>query len=126
MICRLLGLPQRMSILVACGNSICGNSAIAAVAPVIGADGDDIACSISFTAVLGVIVVLTLPLLVPILHLSLTQYGVLAGLTVYAVPQVLAATLPIGALRGRSCSASRCLPAACGRRTAIPTSAGRR
>ncbi len=98
MLGRLLGLPLRMAILVACGNSICGNSAIAAVAPVIGADGDDIAASISFTAVLGVVVVLTLPLLVPILHLSLTQYGVLAGLTVYAVPQVLAATLPIGAL----------------------------
>jgi len=48
--------------------------------------------------VLGVVVVLTLPLLVPVLHLTLTQYGVLAGLTVYAVPQVLAATLPIGAL----------------------------
>ena len=97
-ICRMLGLPLRMAILVACGNSICGNSAIAAVAPVIGADGDDIASSISFTAVLGVVVVLTLPLLVPVLQLSLTQYGVLAGLTVYAVPQVLAATLPIGAL----------------------------
>jgi uncharacterized integral membrane protein (TIGR00698 family) len=87
-----------MSILIACGNSICGNSAIAAVAPVIGADADDIASSISFTAVLGVLVVLGLPFLVPILQLSLTQYGVLAGLTVYAVPQVLAATLPIGAL----------------------------
>jgi hypothetical protein len=37
-------------------------------------------------------------LLVPVLQLSPTQYGVLAGLTVYAVPQVLAATLPIGAL----------------------------
>ncbi len=97
-ICRLLRLPRRMAILIACGNSICGNSAIAAVAPVIGADGDDIAASIAFTAVLGVIVVLLLPLLVPILRLSLTQYGVLAGLTVYAVPQVLAATLPIGAL----------------------------
>jgi uncharacterized integral membrane protein (TIGR00698 family) len=97
-ICRGLGLPLRMAILVACGNSICGNSAIAAVAPVIGADGDDIASSISFTAVLGVVVVLGLPLLVPVLQLSLTQYGVLAGLTVYAVPQVLAATLPIGAL----------------------------
>lgn len=47
-ICRALGLPQRMAILVACGNS-----AIAAVAPVIGADGDDIASSIAFTAVLG-------------------------------------------------------------------------
>ncbi len=97
-ISRVLGLPRRMAILVACGNSICGNSAIAAVAPVIGADGDDIASSIAFTAVLGVVVVLGLPLLVPLLALSLTQYGVLAGLTVYAVPQVLAATLPIGAL----------------------------
>jgi uncharacterized integral membrane protein (TIGR00698 family) len=98
LIARVLGLPQRMSILIACGNSICGNSAIAAVAPVIGADAEDIAASISFTAVLGVVVVLGLPFLVPILNLSLTQYGVLAGLTVYAVPQVLAATLPIGAL----------------------------
>jgi uncharacterized integral membrane protein (TIGR00698 family) len=98
LISRFFGLPQRMSILIACGNSICGNSAIAAVAPVIGADAEDIAASISFTAVLGVVVVLGLPLLVPVLDLSLTQYGVLAGLTVYAVPQVLAATLPIGAL----------------------------
>ena len=97
-VCRALGLPQRMAILIACGNSICGNSAIAAVAPVIGADGDDVASSIAFTAVLGVVVVLGLPLLVPVLQMSLTQYGVLAGLTVYAVPQVLAATLPIGAL----------------------------
>ncbi len=97
-ICRSLGLPLRMSILVACGNSICGNSAIAAIAPVIGADSDDVASSIAFTAVLGVAVVLGLPLLVPILQMTLTQYGVLAGLTVYAVPQVLAATLPIGEL----------------------------
>src|SRR5262249_6940682 len=95
---RGLGLPRRMAILVACGNSICGNSAIADVAPVIGATSEDVASSIAFTAVLGVVVVLGLPLLVPILSLSLTQYGVLAGLTVYAVPQVLAATLPIGAL----------------------------
>jgi uncharacterized integral membrane protein (TIGR00698 family) len=98
LICRAFDLPQRMGILIACGNSICGNSAIAAVAPVIGADSDDVASSISFTAVLGVLVVLGLPLLVPVLQLSLTQYGVLAGLTVYAVPQVLAATLPIGEL----------------------------
>ena len=97
-ISRVMGLPQRMAILVACGNSICGNSAIAAVAPVIGADGDEIASSIAFTAVLGVVVVLALPLLAPLFGLSVTQYGVLAGLTVYAVPQVLAATLPIGAL----------------------------
>ena len=94
-VCRLLGLPVHMAVLVACGNSICGNSAIAAVAPVIGAKSDDVASSIAFTAVLGVVVVLGLPLLMPLLGLSLTQYGVLAGLTVYAVPQVLAATVPV-------------------------------
>jgi len=95
-LCRGLGLPKRMAVLVACGNSICGNSAIAAVAPVIGAKPEDVASSIAFTAILGVIVVLGLPLLVPVLGLSETQYGVLAGLTVYAVPQVLAATIPVG------------------------------
>jgi uncharacterized integral membrane protein (TIGR00698 family) len=95
-ISRALGLPVRLSILIACGNSICGNSAIVAVAPVIGASTDDIASSISFTAVLGVIAVLGLPLLIPLLHLSATQYGILAGMTVYAVPQVLAATIPAG------------------------------
>ncbi len=93
---RALGLSKKLAILIACGNSICGNSAIAAVAPVIGADGDDIASSISFTAVLGVLMVLGLPLLIPLLKLSATQYGILAGLTVYAVPQVLAATVPAG------------------------------
>ena len=97
-ISRSLGLSVRLSILIACGNSICGNSAIAAVAPVIGASTDDIASSISFTAVLGVVVVLGLPLLIPLLSLSETQYGILAGMTVYAVPQVLAATIPAGLL----------------------------
>lgn len=95
---RGLGLSRRMAILVACGNSICGNSAIAAVAPVIGADGEDVASSIAFTAVLGVVVVLGLPLAVPLLHLTSLQYGALAGLTVYAVPQVLAATAPVAVL----------------------------
>lgn len=97
-IARALGLKKRLAMLVACGNSICGNAAIAAVAPVIGADADDIAASIAFSGVLGVIVVLTLPLVIPVLALTHPQYGVLAGLTVYAVPQVLAATAPVGPL----------------------------
>jgi uncharacterized integral membrane protein (TIGR00698 family) len=100
LIARALGLRPRMAILVACGNAICGNSAIAAVAPVIGADAEDVASSIAFTAILGVIVVLGLPLLIPPLGLTNYQYGVLAGLTVYAVPQVLAAAFPVSILSG--------------------------
>jgi uncharacterized integral membrane protein (TIGR00698 family) len=94
---RLLGLPTRMALLIACGNSICGNSAIAAVAPVIGADSEDVAASIAFTAVLGVVVVLGLPLLGIALGMSGLAFGALAGLTVYAVPQVIAAASPLGA-----------------------------
>jgi uncharacterized integral membrane protein (TIGR00698 family) len=94
---RLLRLPHRMAVLIACGNAICGNSAIAAVAPVIDADAEEVSAAIAFTAVLGVAVVLLLPLLGAALQLGDVRYGVLAGLTVYAVPQVLAATLPVSA-----------------------------
>jgi uncharacterized integral membrane protein (TIGR00698 family) len=92
---RLLKLPHKMAVLIACGNAICGNSAIAAVAPVIDADREDVASSIAFTAVLGVVVVVALPFLAPLLSLSTVQYGIFAGLTVYAVPQVVAATAPV-------------------------------
>ncbi len=95
---RLIGLNRRLATLIAVGNSICGNSAIAAVAPVIAAEPDDIASSIALTAIVGVAMVLGLPVLIGTLHLGLYQYGVLAGLTVYAVPQVLAATFPQGAM----------------------------
>lgn len=95
---RGLGLSRTVALLVACGNSICGNSAIAATAPVIRADAEDVASSIAFTAVLGMVTVLLLPVLVPLLGLSATGYGVMAGMTVYAVPQVLAATAPVSAL----------------------------
>ncbi len=97
-ICRLLGLSDRLSTLVACGNSICGNSAIIAAAPVIGARSDDVASSIAFTAALGIVVVLVLPALYSASHFSEWQYGVLAGMTVYAVPQVVAATAPVSAV----------------------------
>jgi uncharacterized integral membrane protein (TIGR00698 family) len=94
---RAFGLPPRMALLVACGNSICGNSAIAAVAPVIGAKAEDVACAIAFTAVLSVTTVVGLPFLGHALQMSGLQFGVLSGLTVYAVPQVLAASAPMGA-----------------------------
>jgi uncharacterized integral membrane protein (TIGR00698 family) len=98
---RFMGLPHKLALLVACGNSICGNSAIAAVAPVIRAEREHVASSIAFTAILGVVVILGLPLLIQPLALSNYQYGVLAGLTVYAVPQVLAAAFPVSALSGQ-------------------------
>jgi uncharacterized integral membrane protein (TIGR00698 family) len=102
---RAAGLPHKLAVLVATGNAICGNSAIAAVAPVIDADRKDIAASIALTAVLGVVAVLGLPLLMIPLGYSNYQYGVLAGLTVYAVPQVLAAAFAVSQLSGQVATA---------------------
>lgn len=93
---RVIGLPDKMALLVACGNGICGNSAIAAVAPVIDAECDDVATAIAFTAVLGIAVVIAMPFIATYLHLSAAAGGIMAGLTVYAVPQVLAAAGPMG------------------------------
>lgn len=94
---RMVGLPKRMAVLIACGNAICGNSAIAAIAPVIEAEGKNVAASIGFTAILGVITVLALPAVAGLIGFGPARAGVLAGLTVYAVPQVLAAASPFGA-----------------------------
>ena len=101
---KAMGLNARLATLVAVGNAICGNSAIAAVAPVIRARKEEIAAAIALTAVLGVGVVLVLPLLVPLLNLSHERYGVVAGLSVYAVPQVLAATFSVSATSGQIAS----------------------
>ncbi|HVL22523.1 MAG TPA: putative sulfate exporter family transporter [Thermomicrobiales bacterium] len=98
---RALGLDTRLAVLVAVGNAICGNSAIAAVAPAIRAKKQEVASAIAMTAVLGVGVVLALPLLVPLANLTDERYGVIAGLSVYAVPQVLAATFTVSAQAGQ-------------------------
>ena len=95
---RACGLPSKLATLVACGNSICGNSAIAAIAPVIDADEEHITAAVAFTALGSVVVVVALPLLQAPLGLDHKAFGALAGLSVYAVPQVLAATAGAGIL----------------------------
>jgi uncharacterized integral membrane protein (TIGR00698 family) len=94
---RFAGLERRLAVLLACGNSICGNSAIAAVAPTIGAKTDDVAKSITFTSAIGLMSVILLPAIGHLLAMSEQRFGVWAGLTVYAVPQVVAITAPYGA-----------------------------
>ena len=95
-----LGLGRRLASLVAVGNAICGNSAIAAVAPILRATRQEIASAIALTAALSVGVVLLLPLAAPLFALSDAQYGVLAGLVVYAVPQVVAASFAVSTESG--------------------------
>ena len=98
---RKAGLTMNLAVLVAVGNAICGNSAIAATAPVIKAKKEEVAAALSLTALLGVGIVIALPAVKPLASLNYEQYGILAGLSVYAVPQVLAATFPVSAVSGQ-------------------------
>lgn len=98
---RLFGLAPSHALLVAAGNAICGNSAIAAVAAVTGAPREETASSVAYTAVLSLGLVLLLPLVGEWLALGEVPYGVATGLTVYAVPQVLAAAYPVSLRAGQ-------------------------
>lgn len=94
---RLTGLSRTHRLLVASGNAICGNSAIAAIARVVRAPASEVTSSIACTALLSLPLVLILPLSGALLGLDDEGMGMLAGMTVYAVPQVLAATFPMSA-----------------------------
>ncbi|MFL2649222.1 MAG: putative sulfate exporter family transporter [SAR202 cluster bacterium] len=95
---KLLKLDKKLSTLVGVGNSICGNSAVAVIAPVIGASSTQIGAAIGISAILGASQIILLPLLVPAFGLGDYQYGVVAGLSVYAVAQVVAASSIISPL----------------------------
>ena len=89
---KLLNLDKKLATLVGVGNSICGNSAVAVVAPIIKANSTQIGAAIGISAILGATQIILLPLLVPIFGLEDFQYGIVAGLSVYAVAQVVAAS----------------------------------
>ncbi len=88
---KLLKLPSNLSVLIGVGSSICGGSAIAATAPVIGADDEDVAQSISVIFLFNVIAALLFPTLGGLLGLSDYGFGLFAGTAVNDTSSVTAA-----------------------------------
>lgn len=83
------------------GNGICGSSAIAASAPVIGNNEEEIGLSISVVNLLGTIGIFTLPLIANILNFSETNSGLIIGSTLQATGQVVAAGFLINEFVGK-------------------------
>lgn len=90
-LCRVLKIPSKISTLVGVGSSICGGSAIAATAPVIDADDDEIAQAISVIFLFNIIAALVFPTLGGILGLSNEGFGLFAGTAVNDTSSVTAA-----------------------------------
>ncbi len=88
---KLVKIPSNISTLVGVGSSICGGSAIAATAPVIGADDEEIAQSISVIFLFNVIAALIFPSLGAALGFSNEGFGLFAGTAVNDTSSVTAA-----------------------------------
>jgi len=87
----LLNMPANISTLIGVGSSICGGSAIAATAPVIGADDEEIAQSISVIFLFNILAALIFPTLGGALGLSNEGFGLFAGTAVNDTSSVTAA-----------------------------------
>ncbi|SEJ70854.1 conserved hypothetical integral membrane protein [Propionispira arboris] len=88
---KVLKLDKDTTILIGAGTAICGGSAIAAVAPVIGAKDQDVAFSISTIFLFNVIAVFIFPAIGHFLNLSNTGFGMWAGTAINDTSSVVAA-----------------------------------
>jgi len=102
LLARLFNLPRKLAILLGVGTGICGGSAIAATAPVIEADDEDVAFAVATVALLGLVSMFALPVLGQLLGLSQSELGTWAGLTVHQTPQAVAAGFAYGIEAGET------------------------
>lgn len=90
-LCKAMRIPSKISTLVGVGSSICGGSAIAATAPVIDADDEEIAQAISVIFLFNIIAALVFPSLGGMLGMSNEGFGLFAGTAVNDTSSVTAA-----------------------------------
>ena len=93
-LCRLMKIPGNISTLVGVGSSICGGSAVAATAPVIGADDEEVAQAISVIFFFNVLAAIIFPYFGQMVGFSTTSgeaFGIFAGTAVNDTSSVTAA-----------------------------------
>lgn len=88
---KLLRVPGKTACLIGVGTAICGGSAIAATAPVIDADDDEVAYAISTIFLFNILAVFIFPALGHLLGLSDIGFGMWAGTAINDTSSVVAA-----------------------------------
>lgn len=87
---KLARVPPRLATLIGVGTAVCGNSAIVATAPVIGARDDEVSFAVATNTLFGTLAVFLYPLLGHALHLRDPAFGTWAGSAVNDTSQVVA------------------------------------
>ncbi len=100
---KLLHVPDKISTLIGVGSSICGGSAVAATAPVIKADDEEVAQAISVIFFFNVLAALLFPWLGTVLGFDTTSgeaFGIFAGTAVNDTSSVTATAATWDAMFG--------------------------
>lgn len=90
-ISKKMNIPSNVSILVGVGSSICGGSAIAATAPVIDAEDEEVAQSISVIFLYNIIAAILFPIFGQLLGQNDIGFGMWAGTAINDTSSVVAA-----------------------------------
>ncbi|MEE2033952.1 YeiH family protein [Rhodococcus chondri] len=93
---KFLGLSWTQRLLIACGFSICGAAAVAAVEGVVDAKEEEVVTAVALVVVFGTLMIPTVPLLSRVLGLSEIDAGLWAGGSIHEVAQVVAAGGALG------------------------------
>ncbi|MGB0037231.1 MAG: putative sulfate exporter family transporter [Candidatus Acidiferrales bacterium] len=94
---KLLRVRGNSSFLITAGTAICGGSAIAAIAPILHADEEEMAVSLGTIFILNSIALLIFPPFGHYLKLSQSQFGLWAALAIHDTSSVVGAASRYGA-----------------------------
>lgn len=93
---KALKVDSKISALISSGTAICGGSAIAAVAPVIDADGEEISVSLGTVFILNSAALLAFPLIGHTVGLSEIQFGIWSAIAIHDTSSVVGAAQAYG------------------------------
>lgn len=88
---RVFGLGKRSAYLLGVGTAVCGSSAVMAVAPVTGADDEEVVLAVGAVNLVGLVAMMVCVAALWVTPMGAHFFGAWAGATIHAVPQVVAA-----------------------------------
>lgn len=95
-VARLVHVDDRLAVLIAVGSAVCGNTAIVATAPVIGARAREVAYAVATITLFGTLAVFLYPTIGRAVGLSPASSGLWAGVAVHDTSQVIATGAAFG------------------------------
>jgi uncharacterized integral membrane protein (TIGR00698 family) len=96
LVARFVRIEERLAVLIAVGSAVCGNTAIVATAPVIGARAREVAYAVATITLFGTLAVFLYPAIGRAFAVPQPSFGLWAGVAVHDTSQVIATSAAYG------------------------------